>query len=50
MFSPFECTTRYSSLSMEEIKLFAIINIIFDVSDFFRLLMFSFKYGLIFLT
>ena len=43
----FECISRSSSLSMEEIKLFAIANLVFHVSDFSRLLMISFKYGLI---
>ena len=43
----FECISRSSSLSMEEIKLFAIPNLVFHVSDFSRLLMISFKYGLI---
>ena len=43
----FECISRFSSLSMEEIKLFAIANLVFHVSDFSRLLMISFKYGLI---
>ena len=44
-----ECITRSSSLSMEEIKLFAIVNWIFHVSKFLRLLMMSFKHGLILL-
>ena len=43
--SLFECITCFSSLSMEEIKLFAIANWILHVSDFLRLFM-SFKYGL----
>ena len=44
-----ECITRSSSLSMEEIKLFAIVNWIFHVSKFLRLLMMSFKHDLILL-
>ena len=47
--SLFEWITHSSSLSMEEIKLFAIVNWIFHVSDFLRLFMMSFKYGLILL-
>ena len=42
-----ECITCSSSLSMEETKLFAIVNWIFPVSNFLRLFMMSFKYGLI---
>ena len=50
MLSVFECVTRSFSLSMEEIKLFAIANWIFhQMSDFFRLFIMSFKYGLILL-
>ena len=48
MLSLLECITRSSSLSMEEIKLTAIVNPI-HVSDFLRLFMVSFKYGLILL-
>ena len=44
MLSLFECITRSSSLSKEEIKLFAIVNCTFHVS-----FMISFKYGLILL-
>ena len=44
MLSLFECITRFSSLSIEEIKLFAIVNWIFHVSDFLRLFIMSFKY------
>ena len=47
MLSLFECITSSSSLSIEEIKLFAIVNWIFYVSDFLRLFMMSLKYGLI---
>ena len=36
-----------SSLSIEETKLFAVVNWIFHMSDFLRLFMVSFKYGLI---
>ena len=49
VFSLFECITRSSSLSKEEIKLFGIVNWIFYESDFFRLSLISFKYGLILL-
>ena len=42
-----KCITCFSSLSMEEIKLFDIANWIFHVSDFLRLFMIPFKYGLI---
>ena len=49
MLSLFEFITRSSSLSMEEIKLFAIVNLIFHVSNFLRLFMKYFKYGLILL-
>ena len=37
MLSLFECITRFSSLSMEEIKLFPIVNYIFHMSDFLDL-------------
>ena len=49
MLSLFACITRSSSLSMEEIKLFGIANRIFNVSDSLKLLMTSFKFGLILL-
>ena len=49
MLSLFECITRSSSLFMEKVKLFATVNLIFYVADFFRLFMMSFKYGLILL-
>ena len=49
MLSPFEYITCSSSLPMEEIKLFAIVNWIFPVSDFLRLFTMSFKFGLILL-
>ena len=45
--SLFEWITRFSSRSLEEIKLIAIVNWIFHVSDFLRSFMISFKYGLI---
>ena len=45
MLSLFECITRFLSFSMEEIKLFAIVNWVFHVSDFLRLFIMSFKYG-----
>ena len=46
MLSFFECITRSSSSSMEEIKLFAIVNWFFHVSDLLRLFI-SFRYDLI---
>ena len=47
MLSNFECITRSSALSsLGEIKSIAIVNWIFHVSDFLRLFMISFKYGL----
>ena len=49
MLSLFECITHSLSLSIQETKLFAIGNSIFHVSYFLRLLMMSFKYGLILL-
>ena len=45
-----ECITLSLPLSLEKIKLIAIVNGIFHVSFFLRLLMMSFKYGLILLT
>ena len=45
----FECITCYSSLSMEEINLFANVNWIFHMSDFLILFMMSFNYSLILL-
>ena len=39
--------TRSLSLCLEEIKLNAIVNLIFYALDFLRLFMMSFKYGLI---
>ena len=49
MLSLFECISPSSSLSIEEIKLFAIVNLIFHVQGFLRLFMMSLKYGLILL-
>ena len=49
MLSLFESITCSSSVSLEEIKLIAIVNSIFNVSDFLRLFMMSFKYGLLLL-
>ena len=46
LLSLFECITRSSSLPLKEIKLIAIVNWGFHVSDFF---MMFFKYGLIIL-
>ena len=45
----FECITCSSSLSMEEIKLFAIVTWTFHVSGFLKLFMMSFRYDLILL-
>ena len=44
----FKCITRFSPLSLEEIKLIAMVNWIFHVSYFLRFMM-PFKYGLILL-
>ena len=49
MIALLSCITHSSSLPLEETKLVAIVNWIFHVSDFFRLFMMSFKYGLILL-
>ena len=43
----FQCITLSSLLFMEEIKLFAIVNWIFQVSDYLRLFMMRFKYDII---
>ena len=48
MLLPFECITLSLLLSIEEIKLFAIVNRILHLPDFLRLFM-SFKYELILL-
>ena len=45
----FKCITCFSSLSLEDIKLVAIVIWIFDATDFLRSLMISFKYVLILL-
>ena len=45
--SLFECITHSLSLSIEEIFFFTIASWIFHVSDFLRLFMKSFKYGLV---
>ena len=47
--SLFECISHSSSLSTEEVKLFAVVYLIFHVSEFLRLFMMSFKYSLILL-
>ena len=47
MLSLSECITHSSLLSMEEIKLFAIVYWIFHLSEFLRLFIIPFKYGLI---
>ena len=49
MLSLFEYIKHSSSLAMKEIKLFSIANWIFHVSDFLRLFMMPFKYGIILL-
>ena len=50
MLSFFECITRSSSLSLEDIKLIAIVNWFFHVSYFLRSFMIFFRYGLNLLT
>ena len=45
MLSLFQCITHSSSLSMKEI-----VNRIFHVTEFLRLFMINFKYGLILLS
>ena len=45
----FECITGSSPLSMEEIKIFALVNSILHVSECLRLFVMSFKYDLILL-
>ena len=47
MLTPFECAL---SVSLEELMFIAIVIQIFFVSDFWRLFMISFKYGLISMT
>ena len=47
MLSLFECITRSLSDPLEDIKLIAIANWIFHVSDVLGLFAMSFKYGLI---
>ena len=49
MLSLFEYITHSSLLAMKEIKLFTIVNWLFHVSDFLRLFMMPFKYGIILL-
>ena len=49
MLSFFECIRHSSSSAIDEIKLFAIVNWIFHVSDILRLFMMFFNYGLILL-
>ena len=46
-FSFFECITPSASLSIKEIKITAIVSWIFHVSDFLRLFVMPFKYGII---
>ena len=38
MLSFFKCITRSSSLSLEEIKLIAIVNLLFHALDFFEII------------
>ena len=47
LLSRFEYITGSSSLSLEQIRLIAIVYWIFHISDFLRLFMISFKYGVI---
>ena len=47
MLSLFECITRSSRMSFEKTKWIATVNWVFYVSDFRRLFIMSFKYGLI---
>ena len=47
MLSLFEWMAHSSSLSIKEMKLFAIVNWIFHILDVLRLCMMSFNYGLI---
>ena len=47
--SLFKCITRSSCLSLEEVKLIAIVNWIFHMLNFLKLFMMSFKYSLILL-
>ena len=49
MLSLFKYITRSSTLSIEEIKLFAVVNWIFYVSDFLKFFAMPCKYGLILL-
>ena len=49
MLSLFECTICSSSLSIEQINLFAIDNWIYHISDISRSFIMSFKQGLILL-
>ena len=49
MLSLFECITGSSSLSIEEIKLFASFNLISLASDLLRLFIMPFKYALMLL-
>ena len=49
MISLFGWVSRSSLLSTEEIKIFAIVKWNFHVSEFLRLFVMSFKYGLILL-
>ena len=46
MLSLFECITRSSSLSLEDMKLFFIVYWTFHALDFLRSFIISFKYGL----
>ena len=41
----FECITYFLSVSLEDIKLIAIVNWILQTSDFFEIICDIFKYG-----
>ena len=47
MLSLFECIIRSSPVSLEEVKLIAIVNWIFYIPDYLRLFIMYFKYDLI---
>ena len=47
MLPHFGCIIRFWQMSLEEIKLITVVNWFFHVSDFLRVFMMYFKYGLI---
>ena len=47
MLPHFRCIIRFWQMSLEEIKLITVVNWFFHVSDFLRVFMMYFKYGLI---